>query len=281
MSISFIDFKITNMNISINKILVAIIILFISSCDSGPKVISEEKEKNSSPKSTGIFSGNAPASENMQNSASITEDMHTVIAKKVMQSTKYVYVYVQEGEEEFWIATTKQEIKVGSSYFYRGGFLKTNFESKEHNKVFDKIYLVTKLVSSDHGASGTAAVDDMGSMNTNGSEVATMSTGSGPAKKIEVKGSITIAELFANPKKYSGKNIQVSGECVKLNSNIMGRNWIHLNDGSTKKHDVVITSDTPVPIGKTVTMVGMVVLDKDFGSGYRYDILLENGAVVQ
>ena len=61
----------------------------------------------------------------------------------------------------------------------------------------------------------------------------------------------------------------------------MGRNWIHLNDGSSKKYDLVITSANAVEIGENFTMTGTVVLEKDFGAGYKYDILLENGLLVR
>ena len=99
-------------------------------------------------------------------------------------------------------------------------------------------------------------------------------------KAIDVKGSVKIAELVANPKKYEGKTIQISGQCVKINPNIMERNWVHLQDGSKDDYDLVITCDVQIPVGHTVTMTGKVVLNKDFGAGYQYDILLEEGVVI-
>ena len=82
-------------------------------------------------------------------------------------------------------------------------------------------------------------------------------------------------------KNMMGKTIQISGQCVKLNPNIMGRNWVHLQDGSKDDYDLVITCDVQIPVGHTVTLTGKVVLNKDFGSGYKYDILLEEGQLVQ
>ncbi len=75
--------------------------------------------------------------------------------------------------------------------------------------------------------------------------------------------------------------MRLTGKVAKVNPNIMGRNWIHLKDGSKDDYDLVITCALPLPEGKTVTMVGTVVLDKDFGSGYKYDILLEGGTLVE
>jgi hypothetical protein len=105
-------------------------------------------------------------------------------------------------------------------------------------------------------------------------------SGANALQKIENENSIKIVALVKNSKKYEGKSVQISGECVKINPNIMGRNWIHLKDGSKDDYDLVITSNTFVQVGSVVTMTGIVALNKDFGSGYFYAIILENGALV-
>ena len=242
----------------------------MTACDDGPKPIGPEKQDANS---TGVFSDNAPPS---QPGAGMTgpgmeENLHTVIAQEVLPTTKYVYVRMKEGAEEFWIATTKQEVIVGKSYFYRGGLMKTNFQSKEYNRTFDKLYLISQLVPSDHGSSGAGMP---GAAPMAASEQSA-------AVHVSSEGSVKIADLVANPKKYEGRSIQISGTCTKVNPMIMGRNWIHLKDGSKDDYDLVITTDAVVPEGHAVTMVGTVVLKKDFGAGYNYDILLEGGMVVK
>ena len=115
----------------------------------------------------------------------------------------------------------KQEVKVGETYYYKRSLLKTNFESKEYNRTFDKIYLVTSLVGANHGK-------EQPSMNTKNPVAETAPVTKPTAKpaadsqrNIEQEGSIKIAELVENFKKYEGKTIQISGECVKINSNII------------------------------------------------------------
>jgi len=240
----------------------------LSSCDSGPKVISTPVSAStaSSQGSTGIFSDDAHSNA----SAPVSSDMHTVKVLEVLPTSKYVYLRVEEKGEEFWIATTKKEAKVGETYFYKNGILKTNFESKEHNRVFDKAYLVANIVPANHGAEQSATM-------TESKEIIE----SEPIKNIDVEGSIKISELVNNKSKYDGKEVQISGKCTKLNPNIMGRNWIHLKDGSMDEYDLVITSEHAVPEGHIVTMKGIVVLDKDFGAGYKYDLIIENGQIVQ
>jgi len=61
----------------------------------------------------------------------------------------------------------------------------------------------------------------------------------------------------------------------------MNRNWIHLKDGSKDDFDLVVTSNTFVPEGQIVTMRAEVSLNRDFGSGYRYDLILENGTIIE
>ncbi|MBK8635868.1 MAG: SH3-like domain-containing protein [Saprospiraceae bacterium] len=246
-------------------------LIFIG-CNNGPKVIkssasSGEKDKQSLP---GIF-----ASETNMTAASqspVEEEVHTVVINEVLPTERYVYLNVTEGTEKFWIATSKQEVKVGATYFYKGGLLKTDFESKEYNRVFDKIYLVPSIVDANH-AQAVDMANATAAPNATGPET--------KIAKLVPGASVKIADLVSNKKKYANQTIQVTGECTKLNPNIMGRNWIHLKDGSKDQYDFVITSAIPVPVGQMVTMVGTVILDKDFGAGYRYDLILENATIAQ
>lgn len=243
------------------------ILLLAMSCNRGPKVITP-KDHTPSDETTGIFSPEEGHEHTHEHSeATLEEDMHSVVVLEVLPTVRYVYLRVKEKEDEFWIATNKTQVSVGKTYFYRGGLLKTDFESKEHQRVFDKMYLVSTIVEASHGSQDSAGLSE--------------AAGTGSTNKIEVKGSTRIADLVANPKKYDGKTIQISGTCVKVNPNIMGRHWIHIQDGSKDDFDMVITSQVAVPEGHSVRMTGKVVLNKDFGSGYRYAILLEEGEVVR
>ncbi len=262
----------------INRLfLLAICPVMMMACNSGPKVIQSSTEQNDSPKS-GIFTPDPSTQVVTSTDQSFSNDLHTITVNEVLPATRYVYLNVSEGDSKFWIATRKQEIKKGETYFYRGGLLKTNFESKEYNKVFDTIYLISNLVSQDHSKHAD-------NLNTNvqknapivQKEVIPTHTD----KIVEHKGSIKIAELIKDPKKYEGHTIQLSGKCVKVNPNIMDRNWLHLQDGSKNDYDLVITSDTFVPEGSDITIKATVVLNKDFGAGYKYDLILENGILVK
>ena len=251
--------------------LVAVILLH--ACNGGPKTIPEEAADTGQEQSTGIFSSDGERAPDGAVDPAAEKDLHTVVALETLPTTKYVYVRVKEGAEEFWIATLLQEVTIGRSYFYRGGLLKTDFESKEYNRTFDKMYLVSQLVPSDHGNSmgGASAAPS----------ASPMPSATVPLPAVDVPGSTKIADLFADPKKFGGRTIQVSGTCTKVNPNIMGRNWIHVKDRSKGDPELVITTDATVGEGQDVTIIGTVALNKDFGAGYKYEILLEGGRLVK
>jgi hypothetical protein len=103
-------------------------------------------------------------------------------------------------------------------------------------------------------------------------------------EKIDVKidpckDCIKIADLLENKKTYSGKSIKVTGKVTKYNPEIMGKNWIHIQDGSEFEgvFDLTITTDQKVEIGDIITFEGKIALDKDFGYGYLYNVLMEEG----
>jgi hypothetical protein len=98
-----------------------------------------------------------------------------------------------------------------------------------------------------------------------------------------VLGGITISDLFRDKKNYSGKTVKVQGKVTKVNPSIMGKNWIHIQDGTQFEglFDLTITSDFIPELGSVITVEGKVALDKDFGYGYTYPVLLEEGKLVQ
>lgn len=95
-------------------------------------------------------------------------------------------------------------------------------------------------------------------------------------------GGKTIAEVFAEKEQLSGQTVVFRGKVVKVNANIMGKNWLHVRDGSGGEgtNNLTVTTDDVVPnVGDTVLVTGPVVINKDFGMGYKYDILIEDAEV--
>jgi hypothetical protein len=74
--------------------------------------------------------------------------------------------------------------------------------------------------------------------------------------------------------------VEVHAKVVKVNFGIMGKNWVHLRDGTGKaddgSNDILLTTTAETTVGSTVTAVGTVRTNKDFGSGYAYKVMLED-----
>lgn len=110
-------------------------------------------------------------------------------------------------------------------------------------------------------------------------------------KKTEIKETtieatthdISIEELIKNKEKYGNQMVKLKGEVSKYNPNIMDINWIHIKDGTSfnGKSDITATSTTAVKLGDTISIEGKVTLDKNFGSGYIYGIIIENATITK
>ena len=90
-----------------------------------------------------------------------------------------------------------------------------------------------------------------------------------------------VEELYAKKEKLNGKKVTVKGKVVKFSPGIMGKNWIHLQDGSGKQgtNDITITTDQNTSVGENISVTGNLVTDKDFGSGYKYEVIIEGATV--
>jgi len=91
----------------------------------------------------------------------------------------------------------------------------------------------------------------------------------------------TVAALYKEKTTLAGQTVQVQGKVVKANNNIMGRNFVHVQDGTGEKgkNDLTVTSNQTANVGDKVTITGRVVVDKDFGSGYAYPLLIEEANI--
>lgn len=239
------------------------------SCEDGPKMTKMPTESEN-------VEQNKDANKKVK---AVSEDYHIVVVNEILPTQKYLYLDVTEGDKQFWVAVAKQDIEIGGTYIFTGAVYKHNFKSKEFDRTFENLYMVTKLLKQNDDGGHTLVKSskvEVENDSQNRSEVS-----SSNAELIEREGSVKISAIVADPKKYEGKKVQVSGKCVKVNNGILGMNWIHLQDGSMDEYDFVVTTEYNVSVGQVVTMEASVTLDKDFGAGYKYDIILENGILVE
>ncbi len=245
--------------------------LVFFSCDSKPKVIvseSDEPSETTAANTIPSLQDDSPLITDVSNS-----EEHKVVAGEVLNTDKYTYVNVEENGEKYWVAISKRDVEEGETYYFKGGLLKKNFYSREFDRTFETVYLVSQFWQQPTGG-GSALAEAMAQ--SQGGETPNLEVGN-----IEpTEGAIALKELFDNKEKYNGKTVKVTGKCVKANPMIMNRNWIHVQDGSVDGVDLTITTAENIPLGAVVTMEGTIALDKDFGAGYRYDVIME-GAVLR
>lgn len=92
----------------------------------------------------------------------------------------------------------------------------------------------------------------------------------------------TVATLNQNRVALAGKTISAQGKVVKVNNGIMGRNFVHVQDGTgdATSNNLIVTSKQTASVGDQVVVSGIVVVNRDFGSGYSYPLLIEDASIV-
>ncbi len=199
---------------------------------------------------------------------------------ETMNSGGYTYVKIDTGSEKIWAAATEFQVKVGDKVTFAQGVPMKNYHSKTLERTFELVYFV-----SDISVPGSDKASSMSQKGVTGSPHG--DTVSNAPAKIDFsgikkpKGGKTVAEVYAEKDNLSGKEVIVRGKVVKFSRNIMGKNWIHLQDGTGDKgtNDLTITTSTMSKEGDTVLARGVLVTNKDFGSGYKYDLIIEDANV--
>ena len=187
---------------------------------------------------------------------------------EVKNTESYTYLLLKVDSKETWAAVQLSKVKVGSTVTVENPMEMKNFESKALKKTFPSI-LFGNLAGGDgvtldksHGA----AVADAALMDVK------VTKATGP-------NGHTVADLVNNATALNNKSVEVHAKVVKVNLGIMGKNWMHLRDGTGKaddgSNDILVTTSAETTVGSTVTAVGTVRTNKDFGSGYAYKVLLE------
>ncbi len=204
---------------------------------------------------------------------------------EVVQGNNYTYIRAKEDLNEKWIAVSKQDVQPGTVYFYEEGLPMANFHSKEIDRTFDMIYFVSAISTSplvkNEGTNG-----NMGSMGNAGvpeSHMGKVNNEKNTSVNLEKKADeVTVAQVYADRNNYSGKEVEIRGVVVKVNKEVMGKNWIHIQDGTENNgnFDLTVTTTGLAEVNDQITVKGKIILNKDFGYGYKYDVIMEDATVV-
>lgn len=214
-----------------------------------------------------------------------------------MDASGYTYLSLEDASgAQFWAAIPKTEIEVGEEVTLQGGSVMPNFNSKTLNKTFDEIIFASGVVrgGSEQVASGgsfAAAVQGEGAAiigmdgGSGGSAGAVVPFADLKVEKAAGPNAKTVGEIYTQAAALDTQKISVKGQVVKVSKNIMGKNWLHIQDGTgdpmDNTHDLVVTTDGEAEKGAIVTIEGLVAANKDFGAGYKYDVIVEDAVVTQ
>ncbi|MCG7901693.1 MAG: hypothetical protein JAY60_04645 [Candidatus Thiodiazotropha weberae] len=194
------------------------------------------------------------------------------------------YTYLRLEGRNSWIATTLLPIKIGEKIVYKGGMEMRDFYSKSLDRFFDSIIFVESV--------SQTGVGDMDSLHRSVSgkhEVDIKSLSKKDAVKSPEPGEITplpdgmtIGEIVSNAMELNEKSVAFNAKVIKVNLNIVGKNWITLQDGTGQGPNtkLIATSQEMISPGARVTVQGVVRNNVDIGAGYKYKVLLEQATFV-
>jgi hypothetical protein len=225
---------------------------------------------------------------------------------ETMDAAGYTYMFVDSGTSRQWVAIPQNQVAVGEKIVFADGMVMNNFHSKTLDRTFESVIFSPGLASAAPSSSASTgggtensfaaavakeqqapAAPTMPAMsgNSGGSSGAVVPFADINVAKASGENSYTVEELFTKAKELNGKSIRLQAKVVKFSPNIMGRNWIHLQDGTgnpmQNSHDLVVTTAETVNVNEVVTIEGILAAEKDFGAGYKYDAIVEQAKVIR
>ena len=208
----------------------------------------------------------------------------------------YVYVRLEtNGGDDLWTAVNEAPLEVGDAITVHNVMLMEQFQSQTLKRTFARIYFGALRPGAgqqpdgallDHGPSAGSAMagsdmaaSDMTSPGTPTADDAKV----GPVEKATGPNAFAIAELWAQKALLANKAVSIRGVVVKFTPSVMGKNWIHLQDGSGNAArgtiDLTATTAQTAALGDTVVVTGTVRINQDLGAGYRYALLLDGATL--
>jgi hypothetical protein len=211
------------------------------------------------------------------------------LAGKVLQTMNaggYSYVYIEQADgKKVWVAVAETPVKVGAEMSFKPGMEMGKFESKALKRTFDSIIFSDGVLT---GAATVAAPNPAKEQGTSPGSIGASAAKKGKISVTRATGAnaYTVESAFKNSAKLNKKKVVIRGQVVKVSSGIMGKTWIHIQDGTgsekMKTHNLVCTSVTDsADVGDVVTITGTLYKDKDFGAGYKYGVIIEEAKVTK
>ncbi len=193
----------------------------------------------------------------------------------VIEASAYTYAEVDTGKKKVWAAGPTTPLKVGDMIGFSTAMPMKNFHSQSMQRDFPLIYFVGRFDVDKKAATSKAATIASPHSRIRQEQVAKAVKGISKAE-----GGSTIAEIYAHKQHLDGKTVRVRGKVSKFTPGVMGKNWIHIRDSSSPD-DLTATTEGKAAIDDVVIIEGKIGLDKDYGYGYVYPVIVEGARIIK
>lgn len=202
---------------------------------------------------------------------------------ETMDAGGYTYVCLEKNGKKTWVAVSQMKVVVGSKMTFQPGQEMQNFTSKSLGRTFDSIIFSGGSAAAGAAPAGHPAVgaEPQGATGSKAQTAAKDKTVK--VEKAAGPNAYTVAEVYAKRSALNNKTVAVKGKVVKVSQGIMGKNWVHIQDGTGDQqkgtHNLVATTQDMADVGDIVTITGTFAKDRDFGAGYLYKAIVEDAKV--
>lgn len=201
---------------------------------------------------------------------------HTGIILETMDASGYTYMNIDENGKKFWIAAPQTAVEKGEKVSFHEQIWMPNFTSETLNRTFDNILFVGGVIIE-------SSLQDLSAEPVSPESASDKSSSllQPPESMSKDAETYTIADIYSRKDELKGRLVKVHGNVTKVNSNIMGKTWVHIEDGtgSEGSDDIVVTSkNDTTTVGTVITAQGTLYTDKDLGSGYFYSVIIEDSS---
>ncbi len=226
---------------------------------------------------------------------------------ETMNASGYTYMNIDTGVNTTWVAIPESAVNKGDNVQYLEGMVMSNFQSKSLNRTFPSIVFSPGLKGqkpfNPHATKAPQATVQEDSFSAavqkeqgqaNAPQKDAVSGGSAGAMvpfseiavdKVAGDNGFTVEEIFTKKEELNGQTVRIRGKVVKYNPNIMGKNWIHIQDGTgnpmESTHDLVVTTTEQLTSEDIIVIEGKMTANKDFGAGYSYSAIIEEAILIK
>lgn len=206
---------------------------------------------------------------------------------EIKDAMGYKYLRVNEAGKEVWVAIAKAPVAVGDKIGYDKETAMPDFKSKTLNQTFKEIFFVSDLYLPKKVQKPKSMKEMLDLSPKKQDAHADMEKWMSPTEEKNLtkdfvkKDTYTVEEIHMWRENLEGQKITIEASVSKVSHEIMELDWVHLNDGTGNEekltNDLVLTAkNTTIKAGDKVLAKGTVVVNKDFGFGYFYKVIIQD-----